>query len=235
MRIQVKYKRDLHTMIKVVNLSLGRTGTMSLKHALEALGLDKCYHFSDMFQYPEHTDIWRSLAKGTPIDWETVFEGYQSTVYWSTSYDYQLLLNKYPDMKFILTVRESEAWYKSTFDTVYSLNRLTLSRIISLKIKGLFDPELRKLYKVWRFQETLLWQNTFKGRFHDKDFAIQQFEQHIENVKKNVPAERLLVYKIQQGWQPLCDFLQVPVPNTDFPRVNDTASFIEWRKTVAVK
>jgi hypothetical protein len=138
-------------------------------------------------------------------------------------------------MKFILTVREPEAWYKSTFDTVYSLNRLTLSRSIGLRIKGLFDPELRKLYKVWKFQETLLWQNTFKGRFHDKDFAIQQFEQHIENVKKNVPAERLLVYKIQQGWQPLCDFLQLPVPEIDFPRVNDTASFVEWRKTVAIK
>ncbi|MCK5897347.1 MAG: hypothetical protein KAG20_11100 [Cocleimonas sp.] len=222
-------------MIKVVNLSLGRTGTMSLKHALEDLGLDKCYHFSDIFDHQDHIDIWRSLAKGEPIDWEALFEGYQSTVYWSTSYDYQFLLDKYPEMKFILTVREPEAWYKSTFDTVYSLNRPTLLRNIKFKIKGMFDPELRKLYKLWKFQETLLWQNTFKGRFHDKDFAIQQFEQHIENVKKNVPAERLLVYKIQQGWQPLCDFLQLPVPETDFPRVNDTASFVEWRKTVSVK
>jgi hypothetical protein len=180
-------------MIKVVNLSLGRTGTMSLKQALEDLGLDKCYHFSDMFHHPEHPDIWAALGQGKSIDWESLFEGYQSTVYWSTSYDYQSLLDQYPEMKFILTVRESEAWYKSTFDTIYSLNRLTLSRILDLKIKGLFKPELRKLYKIWKLQETLLWQNTFKGRFHDKAFAIQQFEQHIEKVKKKVPAERLLV------------------------------------------
>ena len=222
-------------MIKVVNLSLGRTGTMSLKQALEDLGLDKCYHFSELAHHPEHTDIWRAYAQGKPIDWEALFEGYQSTVYWSTSYDYESLLEQYPDMKFILTVRDSEAWYRSTFDTVYSLNRLTLSRVISLKIKGLFNPELRNLYKIWKFQERLLWKNTFKGRFHDKEFAIQQFEKHIENVKKNVPADRLLVYNIKQGWQPLCDFLKIPVPNTDFPRVNDTASFVEWRKTVSVK
>ncbi len=223
-------------MIKVVNLSLLRTGTMSLKYALEELGLDKCYHFSDIFlHHPEHIDIWKSLAQGEQIDWEALFEGYQSTVFWSTSYDYQLLLEQYPEMKFILTVREPEAWYKSAFDTVYSLNRPTLSRSIQFKIRGMFNPKLKMIYKVWKLNETLLWQNTFKGRFHDKDFAIQQFEQHIENVKKNVPAERLLVYKIQQGWQPLCDFLQVPVPDTDFPRVNDTDSFLEWRKTVSIK
>jgi hypothetical protein len=222
-------------MIKVLNLSLGRTGTMSLKHALEDLGLDKCYHFSDMFIHPEHTELWRRYAKGEPIDWEALFEGYQSSVYWSTSYDYQSLLDRYPDMKFILTVREFNAWYKSTFNTVYSLNRLTLSRSIGLRVKGIFNPDLIKLYKIWKLQEELLWQKTFKGRFHDKDFAIQQFKNHIENVKKNIPAERLLVYEIKQGWQPLCDFLEIPIPDTDFPRVNDTESFIEWRKTVSIK
>ena len=111
---QINDKGDLNNMIKVVNLSLGRTGTMSLKHALEDLGLDKCYHFSDIFHHQDHIDIWKSLAKKERIDWEALFEGYQSTVYWSTSYDYQFLLDKYPDMKFILTVREPEAWYKST-------------------------------------------------------------------------------------------------------------------------
>ncbi len=222
-------------MIKVLNLSLGRTGTMSLKQALEDLGFNKCYHFSDMFIHPEHTDIWKSYAQGKPVDWEALFEGYQAGLYWSTSYDYLPLLEQYPKMKFLLTVRDPEAWYKSTFNTVYSLNRLTLSRSIGLRIKGLFNPDLIKIYKIWKLQEELLWQKTFKGRFHEKDFAIQQFKQHIESVKKNVPAERLLVYEIQQGWEPLCNFLQVPVPDKDFPRVNDTASFIEWRKTVAVK
>ncbi len=222
-------------MIKLLNLSLGRTGTMSLKQALEDLGFGKCYHFSDMFHHPEHIEIWKSLARGESIDWEALFKGYQSSLYWTPSYDYQPLLDQYPDIKFILTVRDSDAWYKSVSNTVYGLNHLTLSRKIGLKIKGVFDPDLRKLYKIWELQESLLWQETFKGRFHDKDFAIQQFEKHIENVKKNVPAERLLVYKIQQGWQPLCDFLQLPVPDADFPRVNDTASFIEWRKTVAIK
>lgn len=222
-------------MIKVINLSLGRTGTMSLKTALEQLGFDKCYHFSDMFDNPDHTAIWTALSRGEEIDWESLFEGYKATTYWSTSFDYQPLIEQYPDIKFVLTVREPNAWYKSTYDTIYSLNRPTLMRRIDLKIKGIFRPELRDMYTVWRLKEDLLWQKTFKGRFEDKEFAIKQFEDHIQRVKDTVPADRLLVYKIQQGWDPLCDFLDVPVPETDFPRTNDTDSFVEWRKSISVR
>lgn len=223
-------------MVKLINLSLGRTGTMSLKQALEDLGFNKCYHFSDiLFSHPEHTEIWEALARGEEIDWESLFEGYQATTYWSTSYDYMKVLEQYPDVKFILTVREPNAWYKSTYDTVYSLNRLTPERDLEMKTKSLHDPKLRSIYAGLKLQEKLLWQTTFQGRFEDKEFAIQQFENHIQRVKDTVPADRLLVYKIQQGWQPICDFFDLPVPDKAFPRVNDTDSFIKLRQTISIK
>lgn len=216
-------------MLKVIDLGLGRTGTMSLKHALEELGFTKCYHFVDLFQHPEHLILWRSLGQGKKIDWERLFEGYQATVYWSSRYDYLELLNHYPDLKVVLTVRDPERWYQSTYDTIYRYNRLTLSKKLFLPIMGMFKPELKVLYAVWRLQEEMLWQGTFKGKFHDKKYAIEVFTQHLEEVKSQVPTDRLLVFNVKEGWEPLCHFLKVPVPNTPFPRVNDSHSFIEWR------
>ncbi len=219
-------------MIKVIDLGLGRTGTMSLKYALEKLGFDKCYHFSDMHNHLEHTDIWLSVSRGEKVNWESLFEGYQSTVYWSPSYDYLELLKQYPDVKVVLTVRDPEKWYKSMYDTIYKFNRLTFSRKVFLLVMSLFKPELKKLYAMWQLQEQSLWKKTFKGKFHDKKFAIEVFNKHIEEVKKNVPADRLLIYEIQDGWEPLCHFLKTPVPEAPFPRVNDSSSFIAWRKQI---
>jgi hypothetical protein len=216
-------------MFKVIDVGLGRTGTMSLKHALEGLGFGKCYHFSDIYTHLEHLDLWRAVSRGEEVDWEKSFAGYQASVYWSPCYDYLHFLNRYPETKIILTVRDPEKWYKSTYDTIYSYNRLTLKRILFLHLLIPFKPELKQLYAVWRFQDQMLWGKTFKGRFHDKKFAIDIFNKHIEEVKKNVPSERLLIYNIKEGWKPLCDFLQVPRPDAEFPHVNDSSSFITWR------
>ncbi|MCI5157056.1 MAG: sulfotransferase family protein [Candidatus Electrothrix sp. AUS1_2] len=208
---------------------------MSLKHALEELGFSKCYHFSDMHKHPEHIDLWRAVSRGESVDWESMFQGYQATVYWSPTYDYQKLLRQYPDIKVILTIREPEKWYKSTYETIYTYNRLTLSRKLLLNLVSLFRPELKKLHAIWRLQEDILWEKTFDGRFHDKEHAISVFTGHIDEVKKNVPADRLLVYKIQDGWEPLCRFFQVDRPKTPFPRVNDSDAFKEWRKQIFTK
>ncbi|MCI5133963.1 MAG: sulfotransferase family protein [Candidatus Electrothrix sp. AW2] len=215
-----------------MDVGLGRTGTMSLKFALEELGFDKCYHFSGMHKNPEHIDLWRAVARGESVDWESMFQGYQATVYWSPTYDYQSLLRQHPDIKVILTVREPEKWYKSMYETIYTYNRLTLSRKLLLNVLSLFRPGLKNLHAMWQLQEEILWKKTFDGRFHDKEYAISVFIKHIEEVKKNVPPERLLVYKIQDGWEPLCQFLQVDQPETPFPRVNDSDAFKEWRKQI---
>lgn len=215
-----------------MDLGFGRTGTMSLKHALEELGFSKCYHFSDMYDKKDDLEIWLSLSRGEKIDWERIFDGYQATVYWTPSYDYRDLLEKYQDIKVVLLVRDADKWYKSMYDTVYQYNRLTLFRKLFLRIMKVWKPELNKLYNLWNLQEQTLWKKTFKGRFHDKKFAIDIFNKHIEEVKQNVPSDRLLIYNIKEGWKPLCDFLQVPIPETDFPHVNDSSSFITWRNGV---
>ncbi|MCW5211363.1 hypothetical protein VU04_00440 [Desulfobulbus sp. TB] len=221
-------------MFKVIDVGLGRTGTMSLKFALEELGFDKCYHFSDMHRHPEHIDLWRAVSRGESVDFESMLQGYRALVYWSPTYDYQSLLQQHPDVKVILTVREPEKWYKSTYDTIYTYNRLTLSRKLLLSFFSLFQPKLKNLHAMWQLQEEILWEKTFDGRFHDKEHAIAVFTKHIEEVKKNVPLDRLLVYKIQDGWEPLCQFLQVARPETSFPRVNDSDAFKEWRKHIFI-
>lgn len=219
-------------MFKVMDVGLGRTGTMSLKFALEELGFAKCYHFSDIPKHPDHLDLWRAVSRGKEVDWEKAFAGYQASVYWSPCYDYAGFLNRYPEIKVILTVRDPEKWYKSTYDTIYSCNQLTLPRKIFLSLLTPFRPELKQLYALWEFQDQMLWKKTFNSRFHDKQHAINVFSRHIDEVKKNVPPDRLLVYKIQDGWEPLCHFLHVACPETPFPRVNDSDAFKEWRKQI---
>ena len=157
-------------MIKVIDVGLGRTGTMSLKYALEELGFSKCYHFSDMYDNPGHHAIWRSLSEGERIDWENFFKGCQASVYWPPSCDYTEFLKRHPDVRVVLTVRDPEKWYKSMYDTIYKFNRLTFSRRVFLLIMGLFKPDMKKLYAVWNLQEKTLWKNTFKGKFHNKKF-----------------------------------------------------------------
>ena len=216
-------------MIKVVDLSLGRTGTMSLKQGLEELGFAKCYHFAEMFNHPEHPSSWLSVSQGKKIDWDKLFEGYQATVYWTPCYDYLEFLQHYPDAKVVLTVREPYKWYQSVHKTIYN-NQLTFLRKVLLFTMGLFKPDLKKLHTIWDLQERTLWQGTFNGRFNDKKYAIEVFNKHIEDIKSKVPADRLLIFNVKEGWEPLCNFLQVPVPDTPFPHVNDSTSFIEWRK-----
>jgi hypothetical protein len=73
--------------------------------------------------------------------------------------------------------------------------------------------------------DTLVWDGTFDGRFEDKEYALDIFNRHNEAVQRTIPQERLLVYNVKEGWEPLCRFLGVPVPETPFPRLNDRRSF----------
>lgn len=219
-------------MIKVMDIGFGRTGTLSLKHALEQLGFAKCYHFSDMYDDPDAPARWLAFSEGQPMDWEKVFAGCQATVYWSPSYDYETLLAQYPDIKVVLSVRDPEKWYASMYNTVYRYNRMTFFREWFLRIFGMVKPELKTLYRLWHLQEQTLWRKVFQGRFHDQPYAIDIFNRHIAEVKQKVPPERLLVFNVKDGWEPLCAFLDVPVPSTPFPHVNDTSSFVTWREGV---
>ncbi len=204
--------------LKLIGAGFGRTGTMSLKGALEELGLSKCYHMREVIANPKDAALWQAAAEGQPTDWDGLLEGYQATVDWPGCTFYKELMAHYPDAKVLLNVREPEAWYESMTNTVYRMTQLGFPQSLIPRVV----PRIRRLSKMAR---RLIWQNTFDNRFADKAYALKVFNDHIAEVKATVPAEKLLVYSVKEGWEPLCAFLEVPVPDKPFPRLNDSATF----------
>jgi Sulfotransferase domain len=209
--------------VKVVGAGFGRTGTMSLKVALETLGFGPCYHMVEVFEHPEHVGFWEAAWRGEPVDWDGFLADYQATVDWPACTFYGELLDRHPDAKVLLSVRDSEKWYESTRNTIYELSKITagsrLSRLI-FSFVSLFVPGV---FGIGRMGNEIIWEGTFEGRFEDKSHAIQVFERHNGEVLRRVPEEQLLVYEVGQGWGPLCEFLGVEEPEEPFPRLNDTA------------
>jgi hypothetical protein len=205
--------------IQVIGAGLGRTGTLSLKAALEELGFAKCYHPLAVFASLDQARTWDAAARGEPVDWDRIFAGYRATVDMPGCMFYRELAAKYPEAKVILTVRDPERWYDSVRQTIHLLGN-TFPKWTVLLLR--FIPGQRV------FQRMLdrLWDRLFRGRFDDRAFAIDVFKQHNEQVRRDVPADRLLVYEVRQGWGPLCTFLAVPVPEgKPFPHLNDGAAF----------
>ncbi len=198
--------------LKIVGAGFGRTSTLSLKFALEKLGFDPCYHMMEISKNREFVKFWAAAAQGNLPNWDEVFDGYQATVDWpSTSY-WKEISDYYPESKVILSVREPEGWYKSVMNTIYG-------------------PDNRKTFESLpadhprRLMVDRIFQTTFDGKLLDKDHAISVFNQHTETVKATVPAERLLVYEVGSGWEPICSFLDLPVPEEDYPKSNSTEDF----------
>jgi hypothetical protein len=209
--------------VKLIGAGFGRTGTMSLKVALETLGFSPCYHMTEVFAHAEHTWFWISAWRGEPADWDGVLGGYEAAVDWPACTFYEELLKRHPDAKVILSVREPERWYESVRNTIYELSvvipRHPIYRI-GYKLVSFFvfrGPGNRNL------ADEIIWQGTFEGSFEDKHHAIEVFERNNAEVQRRVPKDRLLVYDVKAGWGPLCEFLGVEEPEEPFPRTNDAA------------
>jgi hypothetical protein len=142
-------------------------------------------------------------------------------------------MERYPDAKVILTVRNPDRWYESTYNTIYGMRRMISSPIFRLAAP--FRPGLRRAANM---NDRLIWEDTFGGGLEDRERAIEVFNRHNEEVKERVPAEKLLVYEVKEGWGPLCKFLGAEVPKDKlFPHLNDTDTFrtmIRRRLTIAV-
>ena len=215
--------------MEVIGAGLFRTGTTSLKAALEELGFGPCYHMTELFEHPEHVRFWEAARRGEPVDWDDFLGEYEAAVDWPAGAFYEELMEKYPDAKVLLSVRDPERWYESTRNTIYELSRISmmspLSRTTS-RLVGLFVPAIGT---VGRMNKEMVWDEAFDGRFEDKDHAKAVFERHNAEVRRKVPPEKLLVYEVEQGWGPLCEFLGVRTPDEPFPHLNDTA---EMRRRV---
>lgn len=194
--------------LSVIGAGFGRTGTASLKLALEQLGYGPCYHMFEVFKNPAAPGFWEAAADGASMDWEQVFAGYSSTVDWPSTTFYETLANAYPDAKVILTERDPESWWRSTQATIFNWDA-----------PGASPPEhfLRMVQKVVGA--------LFDQRIHDHDHVLDVFRRHNARVREVIPANRLLVYEVADGWGPLCEFLGVPMPDTPMPKLNTTEEF----------
>ena len=210
--------------LRLIGAGFGRTGTMSVYTALNQLGFP-CYHMLEVLENKEnksHLEFWRKVANAEPgmqHDWEPVFSKYTAAVDNPACCVWRELADAYPDAKVLLTLhpRGAETWYESTMDTIYFTEKMW-----QFKVLKLVTPFGRKFGEMSR---KLIWQRSHKGTMEERDQAIAHYRQHIEDVKAAVPPERLLVYSVDQGWNPLCEFLGVPVPETEFPNVNDRKAF----------
>ncbi len=208
--------------MKVIGAGFGRTGTMTLKAALEELGADPCYHMIEvLWGDTSRLPLWQAAASGEDTDWERLFEGFEATVDWPGCTFYEPLMEVFPDAKVLLTVRDPEAWYESAKSSIYAA--LIAGRNGELA-EGTQEPPSTEAFQMI---STLIWEGTFHGRFEEKDYAIEVFNRHIEDVKSKVPPERLVVHDIKDGWRPLARMLDVPEPDTPFPRLNDKVAFRE--------
>lgn len=196
----------------VIGAGFGRTGTLSLKVALEQLGFGPCMHMIPLLQDPETSALISKATEGDIDSLDVALAGHRSTVDWPTAYFWRELADRYPAAKVVLTVRDPQQWYDSADRTIHAAaNAGRESGMLDQDVMGMIDGTV--------------WQGTFDGRFADRGHAIKVFEEHNARVRREIPADRLLVFEVAQGWEPLCSFLGVPVPETPFPRLNDTVAF----------
>ncbi len=199
--------------LKLVGAGFGRTGTLSLKNALEKIGYGPCYHMMEVFPRPDHVAFWHRAAFGDSLDWEVIFRDFPATVDWPAARWWRELAARYPEAKVLLSVRDPEAWYKSMTDTIYQ------------PMKG---PAPADVPEIVRMQNEMVRKailaDIFDNRFEDKAHAIDVFKRHVQEVRDTIDPARLLVFDVREGWAPLCRFLEVAVPSDPFPRLNDTAS-----------
>ena len=199
--------------LQVIGAGFGRTGTMTLKTALEQLGFAPCHHMYEVILHPDQAPFWERAAKGQKMEWDHVFANYRASCDWPSCAFYKQLADYYPDAKVILTLRDPHAWYRSVSSTIMPA------------MKGpLVTPDGKRVGPPGDFAPLLIGEKTFGNRF-DEAHMIEVFDRHNEEVKRTIPKDRLLVFDAAQGWEPLCRFLDVPVPEMPFPHANTTEEF----------
>ncbi|HEY4029516.1 MAG TPA: sulfotransferase [Caulobacteraceae bacterium] len=201
--------------LKVIGSGLGRTGTKSMHTALNRLGFGPCHHMVEVFMHPETMPLWVAAAKGSS-DWDRLFEGYCSMVDWPGVQYWRELAAHYPDAKVLHTTRDAEAWFDSTQATIF--NPVNLERFShGGPIAEFFSVALGEV----------------KERINDRAYMIDYFHRHEAEVKATIAPERLLIYPVGSGWEPLCAFLGVEVPDEPYPSENSRADFAQRSAAVA--
>jgi sulfotransferase family protein len=201
-------------MLEIFGVGFGRTGTLSLKKALERLGFGPCHHMLGLFEDPDTVALWQAAARGEPVDWTRVYQGYRSGVDWPGAAFWRQITAAFPEAKVILTERDPDAWYASAESSIHAA-----------AVAPLPDDADPLFARVRQMSLDVVWDGVFSGRFTDRQHALDVYEGHIAAVERELDPARLLVFEVGQGWEPLCAFLGVPAPDEPFPRSNDRAAF----------
>ena len=202
--------------IEVIGAGFGRTGTLSLKAALEQLGFAPSYHMYELLSHLDHGPSWNAANAGDIAALRVPLADYRATVDWPGCVFWRELLELYPDAKVVLSVRPPEKWYASFRETVGAV----ISRARPDELPEVIVP-------VFDVSDEIVRDRSFGPGFDvdDKHRVIAAYEAHNDAVRTGVPPARLLEFDVAEGWDPLCAFLGVPVPDGDFPNVNDREQF----------
>jgi len=216
-------------MVEVIGAGLPRTATLTQKIALEMLGIGPCYHMVNVLTDLSAVQQWSDAADREGDDgqvaWSKILAGFRATVDWPGAFFYRDLMEAYPDAKVLLSVRDGEAWARSIHQTIWgALSGDTMMHDLAAA-RARIEPEWRQyltlMQDMWARSGLL---DASQGSF-DTGALAAAMERYNQQVRQCVPPERLLVWSPAQGWEPLCEFLGVPVPSAPLPRVNDSDSF----------
>jgi hypothetical protein len=205
------------SQLRVVGAGLGRTGTHSLKIALEKLLGAPCYHMVEVFKRPPDMDVWRAAANGKLPDWHKLFDGYAAVVDWPAAAFWSEIAEAFPDAVILFSYRDADAWWKSVTRTIFEGFRREeppADAPVNPRVNPAFVPMVTDLFT-----------KTFTPDFLQEAPAKAAFERHNADVRKRAPKNRLVEWQAKDGWGPLCAALGVPVPGEPFPLTNTTEEF----------
>jgi hypothetical protein len=209
--------------MKVIGAGLPRTGTLSQKVALEMLGFQPCYHMVNVLLDLDQAPAWGAAVEGDTSKLAEILDGFGATVDWPGSFFYKELIEIYPDAKVVLSTRDGDAWAKSMRDTIWGLfyDDTLIKHLSSARCH--VDPSWRDYIEMMKG----MWERSglLNGENTTAEWMASASERYTAEVTANVPAERLLVWSVGEGWEPLCEFLEVDVPDVPFPRLNDSKEF----------
>ncbi len=199
--------------LRIVGAGLGRTGTNSLKLALERLTGGRCYHMLEVFERPQDTAAWRAAAREEWPDWNALLAGFDATVDWPACAFWRQLAAANSDALVLLSVRESpQVWWGSVESTIFTSLQTPV-------------PDGEPEWSARRAMVLDVLAATFTPDWHDREAAIAAYERHNAAVRAAVPAERLVEWQPGDGWQPLCRGLGLAVPDEPFPHTNTAEEF----------
>jgi len=191
--------------LRVIGAGFGRTGTDSLREALNTLGFGPCHHMHEVNAHAEQKRMWRALVQGAAVEWERLFAGYGSCVDWPSAHYWRELSEFYPEAKVVLTYRTAESWWTSFEQTI---------------VRGIQKSEEAESLGL-----ALIRDKIFSGRPDDRAHAMAIYEENVKAVKATLSPQRLLVHNLGDGWEPLCAHLGVPVPAQPYPSRNSANDF----------